>query len=75
MLNNIHVRGKWIAGPERYLEVGDNLVTDEDPGFVDAKGKDFRFKDLAAIQKQLPGFKPIPFEEIGLKTDEYRTVK
>ena len=45
----------------------DNLITKEDPGFVDLKKQDFRLKKDAAIFKRVPGFKSIPFEEIGPK--------
>ncbi len=65
--NNIVVRTPWMTGPQHYLEIGDNLLTQDDPGFVDAATNDFRLKDLAAIQEKLPGFRPIPFERIGLQ--------
>ena len=67
-LNNICARSVWTGGgAERYLQIGDNLVTSEDPGFVNATEGDFTLRDLAAIQNKLPGFKPIPFEKIGLR--------
>jgi len=70
VLNNICVRGKWVGGgAEGSLQMKQNLVTDSDPGFSDLKAADFRFKDLAEIQKKLPEFKPIPFEKIGLQKD------
>lgn len=68
--NNISVRTKWINGPAHYLTVGDNLVTQDDPGFVDAANNDFNLKDIAAIQEKLPGFEAIPFEKIGLRRGE-----
>jgi hypothetical protein len=72
--DNLVVRTPWIQGPEHYLKVGDNLVTKEDPGFVDAENGDFNLKDVAAIQKGMPGFKPIPFDRIGL-LDEPRPIR
>lgn len=45
-----------------------NIVVAEDPGFADAAGGDFRLKG-----KQPPGFRPIPFDQIGLYRDAYRT--
>ena len=48
-----------------------NLLMETDPGFVDAKNGDFRLKEDSPAWKV--GFKPIPFEEIGLYVDEYRT--
>lgn len=52
-------------------EMKDNTFIDTDPGFVDLANKDFRLKDDSPAWKL--GFKPIPFEKIGLYQDEYRT--
>jgi hypothetical protein len=52
--------------------VANNLTTDEDLGFPNAGGMDFRLRDDSAILKKLPKFERIPFEEIGLQVDEYR---
>ncbi len=49
-----------------------NLVTNEDPGFVDAAKGDFRLRPDAAVYKKLPDFKPIPFEKIGFYSDQWR---
>ena len=43
-----------------------------DPGFVNMAKMDFRLKPDAQVFKDLPGFQPIPFEKIGLFTDEFR---
>ncbi|MDT8390447.1 MAG: hypothetical protein RRC34_08075 [Lentisphaeria bacterium] len=51
------------------------VTTASDPRFIDGENGDFPFKDVAEIQKQLPGFKPIPFDKIGLLNDEYRERK
>ena len=51
-----------------------NLITDKDPGFVDAAAGNFTLKRDAAVFKQLPGFRPIPFGKIGLYKDELRPV-
>jgi hypothetical protein len=51
---------------------GLNKVYDSDPGFVDSAHFDFRLNPDARIIKDLPGFKPIPVEKIGLYVDEYR---
>lgn len=67
--DNICVRTKWLYGPAHYLTIGNNLVTDEDPGFVDAENGNFNLKNLAAIHARLPGFQPIPFDKIGLQRD------
>lgn len=48
-------------------ELRDNLVTDQDPGFVDAQQLNFQLRRDASVFKKLPGFEPIPFAEIGLQ--------
>jgi hypothetical protein len=54
--------------------VKDSFITQEDPGFVDYKAQNFALKEDAELFGLIPGFEPIPFSEIGLKVDEYRTV-
>ena len=49
-----------------------NLVTDEDPGFVDAAAMNFALKPESVVFTRLPGFQKIEFERIGLRTDEFR---
>ena len=44
-----------------------NLITNEDPGFVDAENMDFSLKDNSQVFSKIPGFKMIPFKEIGLR--------
>ena len=56
------------------LSSSNNFVTHEDPGFVDPAHGNFGLKTDSAVFKNIPGFEPIPFEKIGLKKDEYRTV-
>ncbi len=51
----------------------DNLLTDEDPGFVDLANGDFRLKPDAPVFSKIPGFKPVPFDRMGLYRDAYRT--
>ena len=48
-----------------------NEVIDTDPGFSNPEGRDFRLRDDSPALRL--GFKPIPFEKIGLYTDDYRT--
>jgi hypothetical protein len=55
-----------------YFQQSGNLVTRDDPGFVDAKNEDFRLRPDAAVYRQVPGFQPIPFARIGLRRDEIR---
>ncbi|MBU0640893.1 MAG: right-handed parallel beta-helix repeat-containing protein [Planctomycetes bacterium] len=50
----------------------DNVETDENPGFADPEHLDFALRPNAPLKEKLPGFKPIPFGQIGLQRDEYR---
>ncbi len=54
-----------------FVTYKNNLVTGEDPGFMDAANWSFQFKDDAPVWKL--GFKRIPIEKIGLYIDEFRT--
>ena len=44
------------------------MVFSHDPGFRDRRGKGFGLVPDAELYKKIPGFKPIPFEKIGLLT-------
>jgi autotransporter-associated beta strand protein len=46
---------------------------DADVGFVDMAADDFRLSPASQLYQDLPGFKPIPFELIGLFNDEFRS--
>jgi hypothetical protein len=52
-------------------DVMDNLLVGGDPGFVDAARLNFALKPDARVFAQF-GFRPIPFEEIGLYESEHR---
>lgn len=56
----------------RIQDLLSNTVTREDPGFMDVKRNDFRLKAGAEFCRRT-GFRPIPFDEIGLYTDTYRS--
>ncbi|TLS48332.1 DUF1349 domain-containing protein [Paenibacillus antri] len=70
--NNVTVRTPNLlsAGPG---QLGQNYATQTDPGFVDATAMHFALRPDSPVYDALPGFEPIPFEEIGLYADEYRT--
>jgi len=53
------------------LEKNGNVVSRADPGFVDMEHEDFRLREDAPAHKIR--FEPIPFGDIGLLNDEYRT--
>jgi len=42
-------------------------ITQKDPGFVNVSKMDFRLKPNAAVFKQLPNFKTVAFEKIGIQ--------
>ncbi|MFW6227314.1 MAG: right-handed parallel beta-helix repeat-containing protein, partial [Bacteroidota bacterium] len=52
-----------------------NYQTEEDPGFVNMEEENFNLKDNSVVFENIPGFKPIPFDEIGLFNDKYRKLK
>jgi hypothetical protein len=52
----------------------DNWETRDDPGFVDAAHGDFSLLPEAPAYAKVPGFQPIPFDQIGLVRDAYRRV-
>ncbi len=54
------------------ITVGNNFLTKENPGFVDIAQLNFSLKPDSEVFKALPGFTPIPFDKIGLFTDEFR---
>ena len=53
--------GRWYTNAT-------DVVFNHDPGFRDLRGKDFRLVPDAELYRKIPGFKPIPFERIGLLT-------
>jgi hypothetical protein len=58
----------WHAQPQ-WVAVQHNLV-DEDPHFVDPAALDFRLREDSPAYEL--GFKPIPWESIGLQVDQWR---
>ncbi|MBQ6676508.1 MAG: right-handed parallel beta-helix repeat-containing protein [Clostridia bacterium] len=67
--NNVIVRAarpfKLDNGLESATGLGTNFITEEDPGFVDFEGRDYRIRPDAPLYKKIPDFKPIPFEKMG----------
>lgn len=65
--NNLLVRcnlpnnGNWTNLPTSML------ILTNDPGFVDFARGDLRLKPDSEVFKRLPGFRPIPFDKIGLE--------
>ncbi|WP_338877351.1 right-handed parallel beta-helix repeat-containing protein (plasmid) [Spirosoma sp. SC4-14] len=65
------LNGKEVKTDES-LASGKNIAYETNPGFADLNRFDFSLKPDAQLLKDLPGFKPIPFDKIGLYVDEYR---
>lgn len=67
------------GGPRRRADVRgftDLVGTAEEPidlGFIAAAAGDFALRPDARLRREAPAFTPIPFQEIGLRTDEFRT--
>ncbi len=54
--------------------VGNEIVTNKDIGFKDAKNKDYELNDDSSVYTDLPDFEKIDYERIGLITSRLRTV-
>ncbi|MBI5095414.1 MAG: right-handed parallel beta-helix repeat-containing protein [Candidatus Hydrogenedentes bacterium] len=67
-----NVAYKCAAFLDGNWEDTDNFVTNDDPGFEDAAHLDFRLKKESVVFQKVPGFKDIPFGQIGLQRDELR---
>ena len=59
--------------PNIEIDVEDNWSTHGDPGFLDMAAADYGLVDTAEVFRQIPNFERIPFEQIGIYRDEYRT--
>ncbi len=66
--NNVFVNiGQLNNGEAEWGPIHDNnLITTEDPGFMDASTLNFTLIEGAEVFEKLPDFKAIPFSEIGL---------
>jgi hypothetical protein len=71
--NPIQIRRKITSDPGVF-ENKNNYQTDNDPGFVDMKNENFMLHEDSEVYKNLPDFKPVPFDKIGLYVDEFRKV-
>ncbi len=52
--------------------VNNNLVINEDLGFVDKAKKDLRLKEDSVIYKKIPSFEKIQFERMGLYSEKIK---
>ena len=69
---NLLVRCGEASGGNWRLEPDVNWSTNEDPGFKDGPKGDYRLRRDSPVYKRLPGFKPLPFEKMGLQRQRYR---
>jgi hypothetical protein len=69
---------KYVAGNGKEIKKdssvanGKNVVYSNDPGFENMEKMNFKLKPSARVFNDLPNFKPIPVDKIGLYIDEYR---
>lgn len=70
---NVFVRTGEVSGGNWQVPTDENLFLNHDPGFVDMDGGDFTLRKDSEVFELLPGFEPIPFSEMGLYLDEFRT--
>jgi len=87
LVNNVSYRSGWRDPEEvcratfknninkKYMRIKANFVTDEDPGFIDAARMNFQLKDDSVVYRKIPGFKKIPFGNIGLYQDQFRATR
>ncbi len=54
-----------LVGKHAQTDFGENFMTQQDPGFVDAAQLNFQLKDDSVVYRELPGFERIPFDQIG----------
>lgn len=75
MENNVIVGYKEtsrLVGINANMAFLNNLATKTDPGFINAEELNFELKINSSVYKMVPGFKAIPFKEIGLSEDKDR---
>ncbi len=63
-LRNLFVRCGEVKS-NRWATNETDVVTADDPGFVNLAAGDFRLKPDAAVFRLIPGFQPIPAEQMG----------
>ena len=54
-----------MVGRYAQCEFGENYIAQGDPGFVDEANMNFSLKEDSAVFREIPGFKKIPFDQIG----------
>ncbi len=54
------------------IRIDGNLVSDKDPGFIDAKGGNLNLRITSPVYEKIKGFPKIKFDKIGLYIDKFR---
>jgi len=65
---------KFLRRESSYLALIDNWQTAEDPGFRNLAQGDFQLKETLLSAAKI-GWRPIPFDEIGLYVDAFRETR
>jgi hypothetical protein len=71
-VRNALVWCEGVSSGNGQVDAETNWATDQDPGFVDAAGGDFRLRPDSAVYARLPDFAPLPLEQVGPYADELR---
>lgn len=79
---NIACKNLIVGGPENpfkldgahaQCQLSENWQVAQDPGFVDYSKGNFNLKPTSEVFQKIAGFESLPFDRMGLYTDEYRT--
>lgn len=74
IISNLHYTGQWLdfspASWDSIVYFQDNIIVNEDPGFVDVEQRDWNL--TPDFYSKYPHFQIIPFDSIGLYLSEYR---
>jgi len=71
-IGNLMVMCAGVSSGNWQVPEDQNWSTDQDPGFVDMAKGNFRLKPGSPVFRRLPGFQPVPFEQMGLVKNELR---
>jgi len=64
---NVFVRIGVVCNNFKRVEYSENnLIVNEDPGFVSEKNQNFKLKSSSVVFRKVSGFQPIQFDKIGI---------
>lgn len=64
--------GKLTNAKSEWGPIEKNWTTQDDPGFVNMAEGDYELKADSLVFKKIEGFKPVPFDRMGLYRDAWR---